>query len=423
MSSVVTIRSRLALLVGLAIDNFGTGLFLPLPLLYATREIGLGVGTAGAAVAVGTVVGFGVPPLAGRLTHRFGPRVAVVAALLVQSAGAVGYLLTTGVWGIFVAAGLMAAGGQTFYCSVSVLVADLNPDEHAKERPFAVVAMVRSAAFGVGNLVAALFLAALGDAALRALVAIDAVTFVVAAGILTLFVSVKAEHTGTVALGPLTVLRDRRYLALMVATCLLALAMDFALVGMPVFVVNVVAGPDWLPGALLSCLAVLSSVLGVRVVHLLRRHRRTWSLQVCAWLYAAWSLLSMLMIWLPGGWLVPFAFAVWLVMVAGNKIFFPVVGALSEAMPPRAGRAGYLATFQYAFTTAGVLAPALVALFEVSAWLPWAVVAAAAAGGVVMLARLGAGLSTSVDRPARPGVRPAATGGSARPTRSGRVGR
>jgi hypothetical protein len=37
-----------------------------------------------------------------------------------------------------------------------------------------------------------------------------------------------------------------------------------------------------------------------------------------------------------------------------------------------------LATFQYAFTTAGLLAPLVVALFAVATWLPWLVVAVSA---------------------------------------------
>jgi MFS family permease len=398
-----TARSRFALLAAFAVDNAGTGLFLPLPILYATREAGLSLGAAGAAVAAGTVAGFAIPPLAGRLTHRRGPRFAVATALWAQGVGAAGYLVAGGMAGIVVAAVPMAAGSQTFYCSMSVLVADLSPGEDAKERPFAVVGMVRAAAFGLGNLVAALLLAAAGDGALRLLVAVDAATFALAALVLVAFVPVAhVAHDARAAAGPLRVLRDGRYRTLIVATFLLAVPLDFALVGMPVFVIDVLRGPGWLPGALLACLTVLSSVLGVRVVRALRGHRRTWSLRLCGWLYAGWSLASIGMVWLPAALLVPFAFAVWLLMVAANKVFFPVAAALSEALPPRQDRAAYMATFQYAFTTAGVLAPALVALFEVSAWLPWTVVAAAAACGVLVPHRLGAALPDHLDRPPVP---------------------
>ena len=61
----------------------------------------------------------------------------------------------------------------------------------------------------------------------------------------------------------------------------------------------------------------------------------------------------------------PVAWAVWVLIVAGNKVFYPVAGALSEALPPRESRATYMATYQYAFTAAQVVAPAVVALFAV----------------------------------------------------------
>jgi MFS family permease len=86
-------------------------------------------------------------------------------------------------------------------------------------------------------------------------------------------------------------------------------------------------------------------------------------------------------------------------MVAGAKVFFPISGALSEALPPGSSRAGYMATYQYAFTTAQVAAPAVVALFAVTAWLPWAVVGASALGGVVLLGWLGNAIPTAKDRP------------------------
>ena len=88
--------SRRALLVALAIDNFGSGLFLPLALIYVTRVVGLPLGVAGSTVALGTAIGLLVPPLAGRLVDRIGPRPVVIAAQLLQAAGALGYLFARG---------------------------------------------------------------------------------------------------------------------------------------------------------------------------------------------------------------------------------------------------------------------------------------------------------------------------------------
>ncbi len=59
-------RSRMALLAALGVNNFGSGLFLPVVLLYVTRVVGLPLAAAGTVVALGTVAGLGVPPAAGR---------------------------------------------------------------------------------------------------------------------------------------------------------------------------------------------------------------------------------------------------------------------------------------------------------------------------------------------------------------------
>ncbi len=391
-------RSRFALLAGLGIDNFGSGLFLPLALVYATRVVGLDLGAAGLVVAVAAAAGFVVPPVAGRLTHRFGPRVTVVTAQLAQGVGAVGYLLAGNGAGVFVAAGLMAIGAQLFYCSVFVLIADVSNDE-AKERPFAVVGMVRAAAFGLGTLSSALVLAQNSDGALRWLVVVDAATFVLAAFLLGgCVVTDPVSHDRSTVVGPLTVLRDRPYVVLMLAVCLLGLTVDFALVGTPVFILDVVEGPAWLPGVLLAAGTALSSVFGVKVVDALRGHRRTRSLQAGALTYTAFSVALMAVLWIPAAWLVPYTCAAWLLFVAANKVFFPVAGALSEALPPRQDRAGYMATFQYAFTTAQVLAPAVVGLFAVAVWLPWAVIAAASLLGLIALHWLGRAIPTELNR-------------------------
>jgi tellurite resistance protein TehA-like permease len=50
-------RNRAALLAALGTDNFGSGLFLPVVLLYVTRVVGLPLATAGTVVSLGTIAG------------------------------------------------------------------------------------------------------------------------------------------------------------------------------------------------------------------------------------------------------------------------------------------------------------------------------------------------------------------------------
>lgn len=380
-------------------DNLGSGLFLPLALVYATRIVGLSVDAAGIVVAIATSLGLAVPALAGRLTHRIGPRAVVVTSQLVQAAGAVTYLVADSATAVFVAAALLSIGTQLFYCSVFVLVADVSTTA-AKERPFALIMMVRAGAFGLGTLVAAIMLAWGSDQVLRWLVGSNAVTFVAAAVLLAAFVRTEpVDHAASRAIGPLTVLRDRRYLALMTAVFLIDLA-DFSLVGVPIFIIEVVDGPEWLPGALLATSTAILSLFGVRTVDALRSQRRTRSLQYASVIYAVWAVLTMAMLWVPAELLIPYAFAIWLLRVVATMAFFPIAGALSEALPPPERRAAAMATYQYAFTTAQVAAPAVVALFAVAAWLPWAVLTVASLAATVVVGWLGRALPSDIDRPA-----------------------
>ena len=292
-------RSRVVLLAALGIDNFGTGLFLPLGLVFAIRVVGLGVETAGPVVAAAGLLGFAVPPLAARLAHRFGPRYVVVLAQVVQATGALTYLVARDAVGVFAAAALLAVGTQLFYCSVFVMVADVSTGV-SKERPFALVAMVRAGAFGLGNLVAAVSLATGGTRALPWLVGLDALTYLVAAGLLATYVETPPSAPAEPPVGTLAVLRDRTYLALITSAAMAGLAIDVALLGGPVYLLDVLHGPAWLPGALLATSTGLSSVLGVRVVLLLRPYRRTRSLQAGSLVFVVWALLMASLGWCPG---------------------------------------------------------------------------------------------------------------------------
>ena len=81
-------RSRLTLLAALGIDNFGSGLFLPLTLIYLTHVVQLPLAVAGSAVTAGTLAGLLAPPLAGKLVDLIGPRAVVIISQLVQAIGA-----------------------------------------------------------------------------------------------------------------------------------------------------------------------------------------------------------------------------------------------------------------------------------------------------------------------------------------------
>ncbi|EOD64761.1 MFS transporter [Amycolatopsis vancoresmycina] len=392
-------RDRVALLCALGIDNFGSGLFLPLALVYVTQVIGVPLAVAGTAVTLGAVGGLVVPPLAGRLVDRVGPRAVVVGAQLLQAGGAGAYLLADGAGPIMAAAVLLSAGQQLFYSSLFVLIADVAGDV-PKDRPFAEVGMVRAGCFGLGGLAAGLLLTWLGNVGYRIALAVDALTFFVAASVLVFFVRIARPHRRDRERS-VRVLRDRPYLALIVFSGLFGLSLDFFLIGTPVFVLDRLHGPAWLPGAILALLTVVTSVGGTLALKLTARLTRIAAMRAGSALFSLWCVVSLGVLLVPDGWQVAYLLASTLVFAAGDLVFGPRSGALAEAAAPPVARGRYLAAYQYAFTVAQVLAPAVVSLFSVADWLPWVLVGACAGLAVAGLGMLGSRLPASAVAPGR----------------------
>jgi MFS family permease len=282
-----------ALLAALGVDNFGSGLFLPLTLVYVTQVVGLPLAVAGVTVTVGTVVGLFVPPVAGRFVDRVGPRPVVVVAQVVQACGALAFFFADGVFAVGVAVCALAAGQQLFYSSLFALITDVMG---ARDRGFAVVTMVRAGCFGLGGLAAAGLLTVGG---LRVAVLVNAASFVVCAVLLVW--RVRAPH---VAAPRTPGFVSRRFLVLIVVTALVALAVDFFLLGLPVYVLGLDA-PTWLPGVVLALHTVVTSTCGTLAVRMTDAWRRTSTLAFGAGLAVVWCGLCAAAVTLPAGWLVP----------------------------------------------------------------------------------------------------------------------
>ncbi len=400
-------RNRAALLAALGIDNFGSGLFLPVVLLYVTRVVGLPLATAGTVVSLGTIAGLAAPPLAGRLVDTVGPRPVVICSQVLQAAAAVFYLAARGVLGVAVAAAALAAGQQLFYSSLFALISDV-AGHGPKDRPFAVTGMIRSACFGLGGLAAAALLSLAGPAAYRIAVAVDAASFVACALLLAAGVRVPRPTRGHAGLARAAgrLLRDRPFLAQIVVPGLVSLAGDVWLSGISVYLLAVLHTSPWLPGALLAVLTALGSAGATFAVRATRRLARTTTMALAAAAYIAGCAASLAAILVPPGWRPLELFGATLVLGAAGLLFAARTNALAEAAAPEAARGRYLAAFQYAFTIAGVIAPGVVALFSVAVWLPWLLVATCCGVAIVALRRLSGRLPARAVRPGSswPGV-------------------
>jgi MFS family permease len=384
-------RSRAALLVALGVDNFGSGLFLPLSIVYATRVIGVPLPVAGVVVSVSSLVGLLVPPLAGRFVDRVGPRAVVITSQLMQAGGTAAYFLADGVPGMVVGAVLLGSGQRTFYSALFALIADV-ADDGPKDRSFAVVSMVRSGAFGLGSLTTGVLLTTVSDAGLRVAVCVNTATLLAAAGLLTIFVHPRVHHArtapgdGASGLGvPRGVHRDSPFVALIVVTAMFALTGQFFLVGAPVYALEVLHTPGWVPGASLALLTGLFAVGGTLAVRATDALKRTTSMSISGGLYIAWSLASLAVLVLPSRWQALWLVASTLLLVAAGLICGTRANAMAEAAAPTTARGRYLAAFQYAFAVPELVAPLVVSLFVVGPWMPWLVLVVVAGLGLVAM--------------------------------------
>jgi MFS family permease len=392
-------RNRVALLTALGVDNVGSGLFLPVALLYVTRVVGLPLATAGTIVAAGTMAGLAVPPVAGRLVDRVGPRLTVISGQSLQALGAAAYLVARDAAVVAVAAVLLAVGQQMFYSSLFSLISDVTGGG-PKDRPFAVAAMVRSACFGLGGLVAGGLLSSAGPAGYRIAVVADAASFAACSLLLALLVRIPHPRRQAPAgqADARRLLSDRPFLTLIAITGLVALAADFFVTGISVYFLAQLHAPPWLPGTALALLTGLTSLGATTALRATRRLYRTTVMALGAALYLVWCGASVAAILVPAGWRPLELLAATLVLAAAG-LLFQRANALAEASAPRAVRGRYLAAFQYAFTIPGVIAPAVVALFSVAIWLPWLLVGTCAALAVLALRWLAGHLPAAALRP------------------------
>ncbi|WP_307129466.1 MFS transporter [Streptomyces aurantiacus] len=80
----------------MAVDALGTGLYLPLSLLYFVQVTDLGLATLGVLISVTTALTLPVPLVVGRLVDRFGPRLVVACGQALQGLGFLFYLAVSG---------------------------------------------------------------------------------------------------------------------------------------------------------------------------------------------------------------------------------------------------------------------------------------------------------------------------------------
>lgn len=382
----------------IAVDALGSGVFMPLTMLYFLAVTPLSLLQVGAAISIASAVSLPAGPVLGALVDRFGAKQILLAGNALQALGFVAYLVTESFAAVFVWTIVVTVGRTAFWGSYGNIVAAISrPGE--RERWFGFLGALRNVGFAVGGVASGVALSIGSDLAFQAVVAANAATYVVAFWLLLAVPATARGGQQTLPGSWRTVLADRPYRLLVVAQMGYSLPMMILNFALPVYAVTVLDLPGWVTAVIftVNCLMVgLGQGLVVNAMTGRVRYRVLLLTQV---VFAA-----SFVVFLVCGWLAP-AVATGLIVVGGIVYTLaelaggPVLAALSAEASPDHLRGRYLSLIQLAWNLSGTIAPVLFAwLLERGPEPLWLLMIGLAALMLLVVARLGAVMPVAAAR-------------------------
>lgn len=244
------------------VNTIGRGTWLAASALFLTRSVGLTVAQVGLGLTVTALVSLVASTPMGYLADRRGPR-GVQLAALVASAAATAALVAVRSFPTFLAVGvLMAVADAASRGARGALIAGAVPaDQRVRTRAW--LRAVTNVGISVGAVLAGFGLAADTRAGYLSLIALDAVTYLVAAAILLRLAPVPPVAAPTH--GPrLVALRDRPFLAFTVLDGLLSMHFSLANIALPLWIADHTTAPRWLVSGCLLVNTVVVVLFQVR---------------------------------------------------------------------------------------------------------------------------------------------------------------
>jgi hypothetical protein len=256
-------RERRLLAASLA-DALGTGLFLPLSVIYLTRVVGLSPTRVGLGLTIAGIIAVAAPPMSGALLGRFDARKVVLACFAASACGFLAYIAVGSFASFLGVAIVVQFASRTERPATAVLALGVTP----RRRQVDVLAWqysLRNLGYGVGGLLAALALLVHGKAPFVVLLAANAASYVGAGLLVMRLPAVRPpERAEGHATGYGDVIRDRAYLSLALLNVIMALHDSLLVVAMPLWIVTHTKAPLPLTGLLFALNTVLVVVLQVR---------------------------------------------------------------------------------------------------------------------------------------------------------------
>jgi MFS family permease len=380
------IRGTYRFLLVLVIDALGSGVYLPLSLLYF-QVMGFALPIIGLILTLATFCTIPLSLITGSLVDRFGARRLTASSQLIEAMGLLGYLFAHTVPALFLMAVLVTGGNRMFYASQTTLVVDLALP-HERDRWYGLVGAIRAMGSGMGGLLIGFVLSMNHPDLYRVLIGGSALCYLVAGRLLW-----RLSESGTRPVDPTTpaksgaVWKDRVFLGFVISNLAFPLCGFMLAIALPVYLPQAVHAPAWVLGPVLALNALLVISCQTLVVRFLEPYRRTRVLGVAALIWCLSCSLFVLALIIPHSFLVPYLLLVVALHTLASLIYTPTASALVADLSPTTLRGRYLATYEFCWGVASALIPVLfTVLYAITPALPWIVLAGMlAASGMLML--------------------------------------
>jgi MFS family permease len=369
MSAATHGDGRRLLIAAMFVDTLGGGLLTPFELVYALKVVHLSLAGAGLVLSVAAAAGIAVGPFAGAAVDRVGAARIVVAANGLGVAGCLSVLLWTDRWGYAVGAFFLSANTRMFWAAFTPLIAGI-ASAGELETWFGRIRGARYVGVVAGEGASGLLFIAGLNTGLRLLVIANGLSFIVAGALVIAALprrrtpdpaveeeaEQEAEESPRGSYRP--VFADRVNVGLAGLNVAATLLLTAPILVLPVFVLDLLHLPTWVPGALAALLTATAAVGLLFGAPLVRGRRRLRNLEIAAVLWAlgcAFFLLAPLTVALAYAALV----AGVLLLGLGEAFYAPTADALPAALAPLDLRGRYAALHQMAWGISEMIAPAL----------------------------------------------------------------
>ncbi|MBA2772978.1 MAG: MFS transporter [Nocardioidaceae bacterium] len=347
----------------MAVDAIGSGVFMPISVLYFLTSTSLSLVQIGMALSLASALRLPFAPMVGGIVDRIGARQILLVANLIQAVGFVGYVFADSFATVLVASAVVQVGQTAFWGSFSPVVAEISePGE--RERWFGFLGALRNASFAIGGLVAAFAITVGTTTAYSAVVLANAGSYLLA---FLLLLSVEKPplpiDAPTASTGPeqrqgwRQVLRDRPYLLFVLTNFSFATSAMALNIAIPVYITQSLGLPGWVAGAVFTINTVMIGLGQGLVVNAMEGSVRTNIVSLGALLFVASYAVMFAADWAGIGIGIAIMLIGAVVYTAGELVAGPVLSALSTDAAPAHLLGRYASLYQMSWTVSSTVAP------------------------------------------------------------------